>query len=174
MMHTLGDREPVIEGEGHFIADTATIVGSVRLGARVSVWFGAVIRGDNDWIEIGANTNIQDGCVLHVDPGKPLTIGEGVTVGHKVMLHGCSIGDNSLIGIDSTILNGASIGANSVVGAKSLVTENKSYPPGSLILGAPAKVARALSEEEIEDIRTSATHYLSNATRYSEQLEPGS
>ena len=171
MIHTLGDREPVFEGAGHFIAGNATVVGNVTFGADVSVWFGAVIRGDNDRIEIGARSNIQDGCVLHVDPGKPLLIGEGVTVGHKVMLHGCSVGNNSLIGIGSTILNGASIGENSIVGAKSLVTENKTYPPGSLILGAPAKVARELSEDEIESIRTSATHYVANAARYREQFD---
>ncbi len=171
MIHTLGDREPVFEGEGHFIADNATVIGSVRLGTEVSVWFGAVIRGDNDVVDIGARSNIQDGCVLHVDPGKPLKIGEGVTVGHKVMLHGCQIDDNTLVGIGSTILNGAHIGANSIVGAKSLVTENKTYPPGSLILGAPAKVARELTAEEIETIRTSAAHYVANAARYREQLD---
>jgi carbonic anhydrase/acetyltransferase-like protein (isoleucine patch superfamily) len=174
VIHALGDREPVFEGTGHFIADNATVVGRVRFGTEVSVWFGAVIRGDNDDIDIGARSNIQDGCVLHVDPGKPLTIGEGVTVGHKVMLHGCSIGDNALIGIGSTILNGAQIGANSIVGAKSLVTENKVYPPGSLILGAPARVARELRAEEVESISTSAAHYVANAARYRAQLEaPG-
>ena len=128
-----------------------------------------MLRGDNDWIAIGASSNIQDGCVLHVDPGMPLTIGKGVTVGHKVMLHGCSIGDDTLIGIGSIILNGARVGANSIVGANSLVTENKEFPPGSLILGAPAKVARELTAEEIDGIRKSAASYVANAARYREQ-----
>ena len=116
MIYTVGDQHPEFEGEGHFVADNATIIGQVKLGERASVWFGCVLRGDNDVIEIGPHSNIQDGCVLHVDPGKPLTIGRGVTVGHKAMLHGCTIGDNALIGIGSTILNGATIGENSVVG----------------------------------------------------------
>lgn len=171
MIYAIGGRYPEFEGEGHFVAENATLIGQVKLGECASVWFGCVLRGDNDLIEIGPHSNIQDGCVLHVDPGLPLTIGRGVTVGHRAMLHGCRIGDNALIGIGSTILNGATIGENSVVGANALVTENKSFPPGSLILGAPAQVARALTEDEIEGVRQSAAHYVENAARYREGLE---
>ena len=118
MRHSLGERRPVVEGNGHFIADNATVIGSVRLLSHSSVWFNAVVRGDNDWITIGERSNIQDGSVLHTDPGYELVLGSGVTVGHKVMLHGCHVGDNSLIGINSIILNGARIGANTVVGRR--------------------------------------------------------
>ena len=142
----------------------------MRLKSHSSVWFNVVIRGDNEWIEIGERSNIQDGSVLHTDPGLPLTVGANVTVGHKVMLHGCTIGDNSLIGIGSTILNGASVGENCIVGAHALITENKSFPPGSLIIGAPAKVARPLSDEEIASIGASAEHYVQNAARFRDQL----
>lgn len=169
-MQPLGERQPVLEGTGHFIAANATIVGTVRLGSEASVWFNSVLRGDNDWIEIGARSNIQDACVLHTDEGIRLVVGEGVTVGHRVTLHGCEIGDNSLIGIGSTVLNGARIGHNSVVGAHALVTENKSFPDGSLIIGAPAKVVRQLSDEEIAAIRWSADHYVQNAARYRSEL----
>ncbi len=170
MMFALGDRSPVLEGDEHFIADNASIIGSVRLGARASVWFNCVLRGDNDWINIGECSNIQDGSVLHTDPGLPLTVGNNVTVGHKVMLHGCHIGDGSLIGIGSTILNRASVAANCVVGAHSLITEGKEFPAGSLIMGAPAKVVRALDEDEIRALQMSADHYVANAARYREQL----
>lgn len=170
MKYALGDRVPVLEGSDHYIADGARIIGRVRLKSHSSVWFNVVIRGDNEWIEIGARSNIQDGSVLHTDPGVPLTVGANVTVGHKVMLHGCTIGDNSLIGIGSTILNGASVGENCIVGAHALITENKSFPPGSLIIGAPAKVARLLSTEEIESIGASAEHYVQNAARFRDQL----
>lgn len=174
MILALGDLAPVFEGGGHFIADTATIIGSVRLKDRSSVWFNCVLRGDNDWLEVGERSNIQDGCVLHTDPGIELVIGDGVTVGHKVMLHGCRIGDNSLIGIGSTLLNGAKIGRNCVVGAHSLVTENKEFPDGSLILGSPAHVARELSKEEIARIGWSADVYVENAKRFNEQcFTPG-
>ncbi len=170
MMFALGDRSPVLEGDEHFIADNASIIGSVRLGARASVWFNCVLRGDNDWINIGECSNIQDGSVLHTDPGLPLTVGNNVTVGHKVMLHGCHIGDGSLIGIGSTILNRASVAANCVVGAHSLITEGKEFPAGSLIMGAPAKVVRALDADEIRALQMSADHYVANAARYREQL----
>ena len=170
MKYALGDRVPVLEGSDHYIADDARVIGSVRLKSHSSVWFNVVIRGDNEWIEIGERSNIQDGSVLHTDPGLPLTVGANVTVGHKVMLHGCTIGDNSLIGIGSTILNGASVGENCIVGAHALITENKSFPPGSLIIGAPAKVARPLSDEEIASIGASAEHYVQNAARFRDQL----
>ena len=173
MIYALGDRAPVLEGAGHFIADNATIIGSVRLGDRASVWFNCVLRGDNDWLTIGARSNIQDGSVLHTDEGIELVVGDGVTVGHKVMLHGCSIGDNSLIGIGSSVLNGAKIGRDCLVGAHALVTENKEFPDRSLILGAPARVVRELSDEEIAHIRWSADVYVRNASRFSSDLVPG-
>lgn len=170
MMHALGDREPVLEGSGHYIAPNASLIGSVRLGDSASVWFNAVLRGDNDWLEIGERSNIQDGSVLHTDPGIRLSIGRGVTVGHKVMLHGCTVGDNSLIGIGSTILNTARVGDNCVVGAHALITEGKEFPDGSLILGAPAKVVRPLSDEEIAAIAMSADVYVRNAERFANEL----
>lgn len=172
MIYALGERIPEFEGDAHFVADSATVIGDVRLKSKASIWFGCVLRGDNDCIEVGPRSNIQDGCVLHTDPGFPLTIGDGVTVGHLVMLHGCTIGNNSLIGIGSTILNGAVIGDNCLVGANSLITEGKSFPDGSLILGAPAKVVRALSDEEIASNTESANRYVANATRYLAQLQP--
>jgi len=170
VIYTLGDRAPEFEGAGHFVADNATIIGSVRLRDKASIWFNCVLRGDNDWLTVGERSNIQDGCVLHTDPGIELVIGDDVTVGHKVMLHGCEIGNNSLIGIGSTILNGAKIGNKCIVGAHALVTENKSFPDGSLILGAPAKVVRQLSEEEIAHVRWSADIYVRNAERFSSDL----
>jgi carbonic anhydrase/acetyltransferase-like protein (isoleucine patch superfamily) len=172
VIHTLGDRAPEFEGSGHFIADNATLIGSVRLRARSSVWFNCVLRGDNDWIDIGERSNIQDGSVLHTDPGIELVVGNDVTVGHKAMLHGCTIGDESLIGIGATILNGATIGRHTMVGAHALVTENKEFPDGVMLLGAPARVARELTDEEIRLIRYSAQHYAQNAERYLESLAP--
>jgi len=169
-MHALGERRPVLEGDHHYIADNATVIGSVRLKDSSSVWFNCVLRGDNDWIEIGECSNIQDGCVLHTDPGLKLSIGDNVTVGHKVMLHGCTIGDNTLIGIGSTILNRARIGSNCIVGAHALVTENKEFPDGSLILGVPARVARKLTDEEIAGIGEAADIYVANAKRFSQDL----
>jgi carbonic anhydrase/acetyltransferase-like protein (isoleucine patch superfamily) len=171
-MYALADRRPILEGEQHFIADGARVIGNVRLRTHSSVWFNAVLRGDNECIDVGERSNIQDGSVLHTDPGFPLTIGTRVTVGHKVMLHGCTIGDNSLIGIGSTILNGAVIAENCMVGAHALVTENKTFPAGSLIIGAPARVARELSAEEIAAIAVSAEHYVENAIRYRAALRP--
>ena len=170
MIYSLGDRAPEFEGTGHFVADNASIIGSVRLKDRASVWFNCVLRGDNDWLVVGERSNIQDGSVLHTDEGMELVIGDGVTVGHKVMLHGCTIGDNTLIGIGSTVLNGATIGSNCVVGAHALVTEDKTFPDGTLILGAPAKVVRKLSAEEIAQVRRSADIYVKNAERFSSDL----
>ena len=172
MIYTLGDRAPVFEGAGHFVADNAALIGSVRLGDKASVWFNCVLRGDNDWLIVGERSNIQDGSVLHTDPGIELVVGKGVTVGHKVMLHGCTIGDDSLIGIGSTVLNGAQIGKHCIVGANSLVTENKAFPDGSLILGSPAKVVRELSSEEIAHIAWSADIYVDNAARFNASLDP--
>ena len=173
MIHALGDRRPEFEGGGHFVADNATLIGTVRLKDEASVWFNCVLRGDNDWITLGERSNVQDGSVLHTDPGLELIVGRGVTVGHQAMLHGCSIGDDSLIGIGSTILNGARIGRNSVVGAHALVTENKEFPDGVMLLGAPAKIARDLTDDEIALIRISADHYVENAARYRSDLVAG-
>ena len=171
MIFELGDRKPVLEGSGHFIAENASVIGSVRLRRQTSVWFNCVLRGDNDWIEIGERSNVQDGSVLHTDPGLKLSVGRNVTIGHKVMLHGCTIGDDSLIGIGSTILNGATVGANCLVGAHTLITENKTFPDGTLILGAPARVVRELSDEEKAMIAKSADVYVANAKRFSEELK---
>ena len=168
MIHALGERVPEFEGAGHFVADNATIIGSVRLKDQASIWFNCVLRGDNDWLVIGERSNIQDGSVLHTDPGIELIVGDGVTVGHKVMLHGCEIGNDSLIGIGSTVLNGAKIGNNCVVGAHALVTENKEFPDGTLILGSPAKVVRELTAEEIAHVRWSADVYVENAARFNQ------
>lgn len=172
MIYTLGDRAPEFEGAGHFVADSASIIGSVRLKDKASIWFNCVLRGDNDWLVVGERSNIQDGSVLHTDPGIKLVVGDGVTVGHKVMLHGCEIGNDSLIGIGSTVLNGAKIGKNSLVGAHALITENKVFPDGSLILGAPANVVRELTDEERALIRRSAAVYVDNAERFSKLLKP--
>lgn len=149
-----------------WVANSAEVMGDVTLGEEASVWFGAVVRGDCDNISIGAGSNVQDASVLHADYGKPLVIGERVTVGHQVMLHGCTIGDESLIGIGAVVLNGARIGKNCLVGAGSLVTEGKEFPDGSMILGSPAKVVRQLTPEQIEGLRESARHYIENARRF--------
>jgi len=170
VIHTLDGQAPVLEGNGHYVADNATLIGRVRLKHQASIWFNAVLRGDNDWLEVGERSNIQDGAILHTDPGIPLVVGDGVTVGHRVMLHGCRIGDNSLIGIGSTLLNGAVVGRNCIVGAHSLLTENKVFPDGSLIMGSPARIARSLNDEEIAHIGWSADIYVKNARRFSEQL----
>ena len=170
MIYTLGDRKPVFEGANQFIATGARVIGSVRLKSECSIWFNCVLRGDNDWIEVGERSNVQDGSVLHTDPGWPLTIGRGVTIGHKAMLHGCTVDSNALIGIGSIILNGAVIGSNCIVGANSLVTENKVFPDGSLILGSPARAVRGLSDEEIASIAMAADRYVENAARYRDQL----
>lgn len=148
-----------------FVADTARVMGRVTLAEDASVWFGAVLRGDTDPITVGRGSNIQDGSVLHADVGYPLTIGEYVTVGHQVMLHGCTIGDESLIGIGAVVLNGARIGRHCLVGAGALVTEGKEFPDGSMILGSPAKLVRQLTPQQIEGLRWSARHYIENARR---------
>ena len=154
----------------NFIAPNATVIGRVVLEEDASVWFNVVIRGDNDPIIIGKKSNIQDGSILHTDLGAPLNIGEGVTVGHKVMLHGCSISENCLIGINTTILNHAVIGKNSIVGANSLITEGKEYPDNTLIMGSPAKPIRELREAEIMMINMSSEHYVENGKRFMSSL----
>ena len=158
-------------GKGAWVADTATVIGAVELADNASVWFGAVIRGDTETIRVGRNSNIQDLSVLHADIGMPLTIGANVTVGHQVMLHGCTIGDGSLIGIQSVILNGAKIGRNCIVGAGSVVTEGKEFPDNSLIIGSPAKVVRTLDEAAAGKLAQSAEHYVENAHRFAKGLK---
>ncbi len=154
-----------------WVAENAQVMGDVVIGEGASVWFGTTVRGDTDTITIGAGSNIQDGSVLHADVGVPLTIGADVTVGHQVMLHGCTIGDGSLIGIGAVVLNGATIGRHCLVGAGSLVTEGKAFPDGSMILGSPAKVVRQLTPEQIEGLRLSAQHYRHNAERFRQGLK---
>lgn len=154
-----------------WVADNAQVLGDVIIGEGASVWFGVTVRGDTDTITIGAGSNVQDGSVLHADEGVPLTIGSNVTVGHQVMLHGCTIGDESLIGIGAIVLNGAKIGRNCLVGAGALVTEGKAFPDGSMILGSPARVVKSLSPEQIEGLRRSAQHYTQNAERYRQGLK---
>ncbi len=153
-----------------WVADSAQVMGGVTLGEEASVWFGTVVRGDTEHITIGAGSNIQDASVLHADEGKPLVIGERVTVGHQVMLHGCTIGDESLIGIGAIVLNGARIGRHCLVGAGALVTEGKEFPDGSMIIGSPARVVRQLTPEQIEGLRWSARHYVDNARRFRQGL----
>lgn len=154
-----------------YVADSAEVMGNVHLAADASVWFGAVIRGDNEPIAIGEGSNIQDGSVLHSDLGKPLTIGRHVTVGHGVVLHGCTIGDESLVGIGAVVLNGARIGRNCLVGAGSLVTEGKEFPDGSLIVGSPARAVRQLTPEQMEGLRQSAQTYIDNGRRFRHGLK---
>lgn len=169
-IYQLDDKTPQI-ADSAWVADNAEVMGDVHLGENVSIWFNTTLRGDNDPITIGDGSNIQDGSVLHTDEGVPLTIGRNVTVGHMVMLHGCSIGDESLIGIGAIVLNGAKIGRNCLVGAGALVTEGKEFPDGSMILGSPAKVVRQLTPEQIEGLRYSAQHYIDNAKRYKQGLK---
>lgn len=169
MIYALEGIAPEFRGR-HFVAPSAAVVGDVFMDEDASVWFGAVVRGDVERITIGRGTNVQDNSVLHSDPGAPLTLEDGVTVGHMVMLHGCSIGANSLIGIGSTILNHAKIGANCIVGANSLITENKEYPDGVLILGSPAKVIRELTDEEVASLPESARRYVERAEQYRREL----
>ncbi len=156
--------------ESAWVADSAEVVGDVVLGEEVGIWFGVVVRGDTAVIRIGDRTNIQDLSVLHADVGLPLTIGAGVTVGHKAMLHGCTVGDDSLIGIGAVVLNGATIGKGCLVGAGALVTEGKTFPDGSMIIGSPAKVVRSLTPEQLQGLRHSADHYVANAKRFKASL----
>lgn len=157
--------------DGTWVADSAQVMGDVVLGENVSIWFGAVLRGDTEPLTIGRNSNVQDLSVLHADVGSPLTIGENVTIGHQVMLHGCTVGDNSLIGIQAVVLNNARIGRNSIVGAGSVVTEGKEFPDNSLIIGAPAKVVRTLDDAAVAKLRASAEHYVDNGRRFAKGLK---
>jgi carbonic anhydrase/acetyltransferase-like protein (isoleucine patch superfamily) len=168
-VYALNDTVPQLH-ETAWVADSATVIGNVRLDAEASVWYGAVVRGDNELITVGRGSNVQDGSVLHTDHGFPLTLGEGVTVGHQVTLHGCSIGDGSLVGIQAVVLNGARIGRNCLVGAGALVTEGKEFPDNSLIMGSPAKVVRELTPEQSQRLRQSAQNYIANAARHRDGL----
>ncbi|WP_100641411.1 gamma carbonic anhydrase family protein [Marinobacter salexigens] len=172
MLYELDGRAPQLNGGGQFVAENATVVGNVELHEKSSVWFNAVIRGDNETITIGPETNIQDGSVLHTDPGSPLTLGKGVTVGHKVMLHGCEVGDYSLIGINAVVLNGAKIGKHCLIGANTLVPEGMVIPDGSLVIGAPGKIKRELTEQQKKMLELSAAHYVHNASRYVKTFKP--
>jgi len=171
MIYQLGDHQTELRGSGHFIAANATVIGSVVLEDRSSVWFNAVIRGDNELITVGPQSNVQDGAVLHTDPGIPLTMGCGVTVGHKAMLHGCDVGDYSLIGINAVVLNGARIGKYCLIGANALVPEGMEIPDGSLVLGSPATIKRTLSEDQQNHLAYAAQHYVDNAERYNRELK---
>lgn len=170
MKYRLGDKQVQLVGEGHFIAPNAAVIGDVTLQENSSVWFSAVLRGDGDHIEIGAGSNIQDGAVIHVDPGFPTTLGRNVTVGHNAMLHGCTIGDGSLVGINAVVLNGARVGKNCLIGANALVTEGTEIPDGSLVLGSPAKVRKQFSEAEQAALGANAEHYVVNADRFTSEL----
>lgn len=170
MIYELGDKKPQV-AEGCYIADNATVVGDVVLKSGATVWFNAVLRGDMDQIVISEGSNVQDNAVLHTDPNLSLMVGKNVTIGHKVMLHGCQIADNSLIGIGAIVLNGARIGRHCIIGAGALVTEGKEIPDNSLVMGAPGKVVRTLSDQDIMMIKYSAEHYTQNGQRFQTELK---
>jgi carbonic anhydrase/acetyltransferase-like protein (isoleucine patch superfamily) len=172
MLYRLNERFPELRGEKHFIAGNASVIGSVILENNVSIWFNAVLRGDNEPIHIGANSNIQDGAVLHTDPGTPLTVATNVTVGHQAMLHGCTIGEGSLIGIKAVVLNHAVIGKNCLIGANTLITEGKVIPDNSLVVGSPGKVVRTLTETEIAAMHNNTARYVTQMGRYADGLDP--
>ena len=169
MLYELDDKRVKLP-EHYFIANNATVIGNVALGNDVSIWFNVVIRGDSELIVIGDECNIQDGTVIHTDPGYPMTLGKGVTVGHKAMLHGCTIGDFSLIGINTVVLNGAKIGSNCIIGANSFIKENMEIPDGSLAVGSPAKIIRQVSPEQKSALKRQAQHYVKNGLRFKEGL----
>jgi carbonic anhydrase/acetyltransferase-like protein (isoleucine patch superfamily) len=170
-VYALDGVAPSLPPAGTFwIAPDATVIGNVHLDEDASIWFGAILRGDNEPIRLGARSNIQDGCVLHTDPGFPLTIAADCTIGHKVILHGCSIAEGSLIGMGATVLNGAKIGRNCLVGANALVTEGKSFPEGSLIVGSPARAIRELEPQALARLKLTAAHYVANWRRFSRGL----
>jgi carbonic anhydrase/acetyltransferase-like protein (isoleucine patch superfamily) len=169
MKYRLGDARVECHSES-WVAPNAVLVGKVKLEAGASVWFNAVLRGDNEMIHIGENSNVQDGSVMHTDMGFPLTLGKGVTIGHNVMLHGCTVGDYSLVGINAVVLNGAKIGKNCLIGANALIPEGKVIPDGSLVMGSPGKVVRELTEQQIKMLEASAAHYVHNAQRYARDL----
>jgi len=169
-IYQLGDDVPRI-ADSAWVADSAQVIGRVQMGENASVWFGSVLRGDNEWLTLGARVNVQDGSVLHSDPGFPLVLEDDVSLGHMVMLHGCSVGEGSLVGIQAVVLNGAKIGKGCLVGAGSVVTEGKEFPDHSLILGAPAKVVREVTPEQVARLRMTALHYVEKARMYRTQLK---
>ncbi len=170
-LYALGSLRPQTPPKGsYWVAPDANVVGQIEIGDEVGIWFGVTLRGDNEPIRLGARTNIQENVVIHVDPGFPVTIGEGCTIGHGAIIHGCTIGENSLIGMGATVLNGAKIGRNCLVGANALVTEGKEFPDNSLIVGAPAKAIRTLDEAAVEGLKRSAAHYVKNWRRYAADL----
>ena len=171
MKYSLGDKQVKLVGEGHFIAPNAAVIGDVTLHENSSVWFSCVLRGDAERLEIGAGSNIQDGAVIHADPGFPTIVGKNVTVGHSAMLHGCAVGDGTLVGINAVVLNGAKIGKGCLIGAHALVTEGMEIPDGSLVLGSPAKIKTTLGPEQQLGLMHNADHYVSNAARYTQLLE---
>lgn len=170
-LYALGEFEPKTPGpDRYWLAPDATVIGKVELGEDVGIWFGSVLRGDNEPIVVGAGTNIQEGVMIHTDPRYPVTLGENCTIGHHAIIHGCTIGDNSLVGMGATILNGAKIGKNCLVGANALVTEGKEFPDNSLIVGSPAKVMRVLDDEAVEKLKQSAVRYVANWKRFARDL----
>jgi carbonic anhydrase/acetyltransferase-like protein (isoleucine patch superfamily) len=171
-LYSLANEKPQTPANNQFwVAPSAHVIGKVRLGKDVGIWFGAVLRGDNELIDVGAGSNIQEGSCLHTDIGYPITIGENCTIGHHAVLHGCTIGNNSLVGMGATILNGAKIGNNCLVGAGALVTEGKQFPDGSLIVGVPAKAVRALDDAAIAALKSSAENYVKNWQRFERDLK---
>ncbi len=171
-IYALDGIEPEFEDRAStWIAPDATLIGRIRAGRDTSFWFGSVIRADNEQVTIGAGSNVQESTIMHTDPGFQLTIGKGCTIGHRAMLHGCTIGDDSLVGMGAIILNGARIGRNSLVGAGALVTEGKEFPDGSLIVGSPAKAVRSLDETQMQRLKLSALHYVNNGRRFAKGLE---
>lgn len=171
MLYRLGAHAPETADAEHWIAPTAVLIGKVRLETEASVWFGAVLRGDNELITVGRGSNVQDGCVMHTDPGYPLVIGAEVTVGHMAMLHGCTIGEGSLIGIGAVILNGARIGRNCLIGAKALIAENKEIPDNSLVMGMPGKIKGEVRPEQAERMRWGTARYIEKWRRFAKELE---
>jgi len=171
MKYSLGGKEVTLVGEGHFIAPNAAVIGNVTLHENSSIWFSCVLRGDAERIEGGAGSNIQDGTVMHADPGFPMVVGKNVTVGHNAMLHGCTIGDGSLVGIGAIVLNGAKVGKGCLVGANALVTEGMEIPDGSLVLGSPARIKSQLSAEQQLGLMHNADHYMGNARHFNEGLQ---
>ena len=171
MIYSYGERHLHAEGI-YYVAPSADVIGSVRLGNEASVWFGAVLRGDNDWIEIGAGSNVQDGSIIHVDPGVPVVVGREVTIGHGVLLHGCVIGDGTLVGNRATVLDGVRIGAGSLIGAGALITPNTEIPPGSVVFGSPGRVVRAVQERDLAWMRKGNESYRVKAREYAAMLKP--